>query len=201
MENKEAKTKYRVLPAIKKRWSPRAFDDKPVEKEKIRSLFEAARWTPSRFNQQPWRYVIGFKGDETYTLIMDTLIPNNQRWAFNAPVLIAAFGRKFLNESEDNNTAYQYDTGQSVAFMTFQATEEGLHVRQMGGFSARKMVENFQVPVHYKPLTVLAVGYLAEPNQLPKELELLERKERTRFDFDDIVFSGNFGRKSNLFDD
>lgn len=201
MNNKEAKTKYPIHPVLKKRWSPRAFSDKPVEPEKVRSLFEAARWTPSSFNQQPWRYIIGFKGDETYTLIMDALTANNRNWALNAPVLIAAFGRKFLNESEDNNMAYQYDTGQSVASMTFQATEEGLFVRQMGGFNARTMAGNFQVPVHYKPLVVLAVGYIGEPELLPKELEAKERKERTRFDFDDIVFSGNFGRKSNLFDE
>lgn len=200
MDNKKAKTKHSIHEILESRWSPRAFADKPVEKQKIRSLFEAARWTPSSYNQQPWRFVVGFREDETYRKIYEALAGPNKPWAKDAPVLIASFGRKFLNDSEDNNLPYQYDTGQSVASLSFQATHMGLYVHQMGGFSARKMVKNFEVPVQYKPMTVLAVGYIGTPDQLPESLQEAEKAERTRFDFDDIVFSGNFGMKSGLFD-
>ncbi|MCF8230875.1 MAG: nitroreductase family protein [Bacteroidales bacterium] len=200
MKNKEAKTKYPIHPNLKKRWSPRAFDEKPVEKDKIRRLFEALRWTPSSYNQQPWRLIIGFKGDETYTLIMDALSSRNQSWAINAPVLIAVFGRKFQNNSEDNNKVYQFDVGQSMAYLTVQAMEENLYVHQMAGIKPEKMVENFEVPVQYKPLTAAAIGYIGDPEILPENMYDSEIAERTRFDFDEIIFSGKFGRKSSLFE-
>lgn len=200
MKNKEAKTKYSIHPNLKKRWSPRAFDEKPVEKNKIRRLFEALRWTPSSYNQQPWRLIVGFKGDETYTLIMDALSSRNQSWAINAPILIAVFGRKFQNNSEDNNKVYQFDVGQSMAHLTFQAMEEDLYVHQMAGINPEKMVENFEVPAQYKPLTAAAIGYIGDPEILPENMYDSEVAERTRFDFDEIIFSGKFGRESSLFE-
>jgi nitroreductase len=200
MSKKEAKNVYPIHGLLKQRWSPRAFSEKVVEKEKLQSVFEAARWSPSSYNQQPWRFIVGRKGDATYEKIMDALGAFNQRWAITAPVLVATLGRKFNNNSEENNLVYQYDAGQSVAHMSVEATNRGLYVHQMGGFDPKKIIKHFEVPVQYKPLTVLAIGYIGDPEQIEESLKKAELAERDRFDFDDFVFSGNFGGKSGLFD-
>lgn len=200
MSKKEAKNRYPILDLLKTRWSPRAFADKEVEKEKLQAVFEAARWAPSSFNQQPWRFIVGRKGDKTYDKIVDALAEFNQIWAPTAPVLVATIGRKINNNSEKDNLVYQYDAGQAVAHLTVEATNQGLYVHQMGGFDPKKVINHFDVPIQYKPLTVIAIGYIGDPGQLEGGMKSSELAERDRFDFDELVFSGNFGQKSGLFD-
>lgn len=200
MSHKKAKTQYPIHDLLEKRWSPRAFHSKNIEKEKLQSLFEAARWSPSSYNQQPWRFIVGQKGDATYDKIMDSLVEFNQNWAISAPVLVVTLGRKFNNNSENNNLAYQYDAGQAVAHMTVEATNLGLYMHQMGGFDPKKIIKHFDVPIQYKPLTVLALGYIGSPEQLEGGIQEAEKAERDRFVFDDFIFSERFGEKSGLFD-
>jgi len=201
MIHKKAKTKYPIHDLLEKRWSPRAFHSKNIEKQKLQSLFEATRWSPSSYNQQPWRFIVGQKGEETYDKIMDSLVEFNQKWATTAPVLVVTLGRKFNNNSDDNNLAYQYDAGQAVANMTVEATNLGLYMHQMGGFDPKKIIQHFDVPIQYKPLTVLALGYIGNPEQLEGGIQQAEKAERDRFAFDDFIFSGRFGEKSGLFDE
>ncbi len=200
MNKKDARTTYPIHELLKQRWSPRAFAAKPVEKETLRSLFEAARWSPSSYNQQPWRFVIGQNGDESYKKIMDSLVEFNQKWASTAPVLVAVIGRTINNNGEGKNKVYQYDAGQSVAHLSIEAMYHGLYVHQMGGFDPQKIVAHFSVPGEYHPLTVLAIGHLGDPEQLEGGMKKSELAERSRFDFDDFVFSGNFGENSGLFE-
>lgn len=200
MNKKEAKNIYPIHSLLKQRWSPRAFDSKPIETKKLQALFEAARWSPSSYNQQPWRFIVGQKGDESYDLILNALWEFNQQWASSAPLLIAVVGRTTNNNGEGDNAVYHYDAGQAVAHLSIEATHQGLHVHQMGGFIPDKIAENFNVPNEYHPLTVLAVGFIGNPDQLEEGMKKRELAERGRFDFDDFVFSGNFGEKSGIFD-
>ena len=200
MNKKDARTTYPVHELLKQRWSPRAFADKPVEKEKLRSLFESARWSPSSYNQQPWRFIIGQNGDDSYKKIMDALVEFNQKWASSAPVLIAVIGRSINNSGEGKNAVFQYDAGQSVALLSVEAMNQGLYVHQMGGFDRKKIAAHFGVPEEYKPVTVLAIGYIGNPDKLEGGLKNSELSERDRFDFDEFVFSGNFGENSGLFE-
>ncbi len=197
--NKDAINKYNINPVLKKRWSPRAFSEKSVEKEKLQSIFEAARWTPSSSNQQPWRFIIGFKGDATYNLIMNSLVEFNQIWAQTAPVLIVSLGKVKNNKGADN-TSFSYDVGQAVAHMTFQAASMDLYVHQMGGFDTQIIQITFNLPKDITPQTVFSIGYLGDPKVLHPNLKKLEYAERERIDFDEFVFSGTFGQKSDLFD-
>ncbi len=201
MSHKKAKTTYPIHDLLEKRWSPRAFHSKNIEKEKLQSLFAAARWSPSSYNQQPWRFIVGQKGEATYDKIMDSLVEFNQNWAISAPVLVVTLGRKFNNNSENNNLVYQYDAGQAVAHMTVEATNQGLYMHQMGGFDPKKIIKHFDVPIQYKPLTVLALGYIGSSEQLEGALQQAEKAERNRFAFDDFIFSERFGEKSGLFDE
>ncbi len=191
---KSAKTIHNIHPILKKRWSPRAFTSKAVEKEKISRIFEAARWSPSAFNEQPWRFILGQKGSQTWNKIFNTLVEFNQAWAKNADILVITVGRKTLTDSNKPNGSFHYDVGQSVAHLTFQVMHEGLHMHQMGGFSKEKAFSAFNIPEEYEPLTVLAIGYIGEPEILEGNFIKMEKSPRERKPFNDILFEDNFGQ-------
>jgi nitroreductase len=191
--NKYAKTAYPINDLAKKRWSPRAFLDKPIEKEKIISLFEAARWSASGGNEQPWHFIVGVHPDETWQKIFSTLDQGNQAWNQHVPVLIMAIGNKISSWDGNISPVYQYDTGQSVAHLSIEAMNQGLHVHQMGGFSSEKALELFDIPETYQPMTVIAVGYIGDPETLPEKLKHRELQDRKRKKLREMVFSGKFG--------
>ena len=196
---KFAKTIYPVNDLSKIRWSPRAFAGKPVEEKKIRSILEAARWSPSSGNEQPWRFMIGFREDETWQKIFKTLDESNKVWVRSVPVLLLCIGKKVRSRNNAPYAHFQYDTGQSVAHLTFEATYQGLFVHQMAGFDPDLAIREFEIPPDHQPLTVIALGYIGDPSSLTDKLKERELSVRKRKDFDELVFSGIFGQKSNLF--
>lgn len=196
---KDANTLFPIHPLLKKRWSPRAFDPKPVEPRLLHSLFEAARWSASGGNQQPWRFIIGCKGDETYDKIFRILDNGNQVWAGLAPVLVVSVGRKILNRQNTANSSYRYDVGQAVAHLSIQATELGLFVHQMGGFYPDAAREIFEIPELFDPLTVFAIGYPGDLSLLDDFNQKRELEPRERIAFHEFVFSTRFGNPSSLF--
>jgi len=196
--NKEAKTTYPINDLAKKRWSPRAFLDKPVEKEKLVSLFEAARWSASGGNEQPWRFIVGVRPDDTWQKIFSILNEGNQEWNQHVPVLILAIGNKISSWDGDISPVYQYDTGQAVAHLSIEALNQGLFVHQMGGFSWEKAVDLFDIPETFQPLTVIGAGYIGNPDMLPEKLKQRELLERKRKDLKEIIFSGKFGNASPI---
>lgn len=192
--NKKAQTKWEIHTVLEERWSPRAFSDKAVEIEKVQQFFEAARWAPSASNEQPWRFIVGFKGDETYQKIVDTFVEFNQLWAVTAPVLILTAGNtKSLKNPGKPNATFKYDVGQAVAHLSFQAHADGLHVHQMAGFDADKAAELFNVPEDFKVLTAIAVGYIGDPEILHPNLKSMEYDKRQRNEISELVFTGSFG--------
>ncbi len=195
---KQANTNFPIHPHLEKRWSPRAFSDKKVEKEKLQRIFEAARWTPSANNEQPWYFVVGEAGDETYKKIFETLVEFNQLWAKTAPVVVLAVGKINSPKSGSKNAWFKYDVGQSVANLTFQATQEGLWAHQMGGFDAEKVRTLFDIPVGYEAISAIALGYMGDYKVLHPNLQKLELADRERKNLDDFVFSNTFGEKSSL---
>ncbi|HOI87495.1 MAG TPA: nitroreductase family protein [Lentimicrobium sp.] len=198
MSIKSASNDYPLLTHLKERWSPRAFDNRFIEPAKIRSIFEAARWAPSGFNAQPWYFITGLKGDETYDQIASSMVDFNKLWATQAPLLFVAIAKETGPKGEPNPTAL-YDLGQSIAHLTIQAMEEGLYVHQMGGFDADEIRDNFDVPDGYKVVTLVAVGYLGKPDTLHPNLKPMEISPRERRKAKESVFSGKFGISSNLF--
>lgn len=101
--NKQAKTKYGIHSLLENRWSPRSFRDISIEKEKLQRIFEAASWSPSCFNEQPWRFIVGEKGNETYNKILEGLVEFNKKWAVNAPVLIVSLAKKYFSKNYKEN--------------------------------------------------------------------------------------------------
>lgn len=199
MKIKLAANKYPIHDLLVKRWSPRAFENQFIQPDIVRGLFEAARWSPSASNIQPWYFILGLKGDETYASIASTLVEFNLLWATRAPLLFVTVYSEF-NAKGDPNPIALYDLGQSVAHLTVQATSQGLHVHQMTGFDAEKAQEIFNIPEGFKAASVIAVGYLGNYNDLHPNLIAGETSARERRNTCDTVFSGKFGLTSKLFE-
>jgi nitroreductase len=195
---KPATTAFPINALAMQRWSPRAYLEIPVEKEKLASLFEAARWSPSGGNEQPWRFIVGVKPDETWEKIYSALDDGNREWNHRVPVLILACANKISNWDGNISPFYQYDTGQAVAHLTLEAVNQGLYAHQMGGFYEDKCRELFDIPDTFAVMTTIAVGYTGDPGILNEKLRLRELQPRKRQDLAEMVFSGKFGEVSPI---
>jgi nitroreductase len=194
---KAPSTDYSVHHLIASRWSPRAYDPKPVEREKLQRIFEAARWTASANNLQPWYFMVGLKGDEVYQKIFDSLVEFNQLWSVNAPVLVLAIA-KTTNAKGEPSKSYAYDLGQSVAILSLQAMEEGVYTHQMGGFDASCARLALEIPEEYKILVAFTLGYLGDVEILQPNLQKFEMSPRSRRPVSESVFTGSFGHKADF---
>jgi nitroreductase len=174
---------------IRRRWSPRAFSDKEVTPAELKKLFEAARWAASSSNEQPWRFLVGRRGDETYQKIFASLVEFNQSWAKSAPVLILSVAKKTFTGKGAPNHYNLHDTGAATANLGLQATADGLHTHSMAGFDAEQARASFAIPSDYDIGAVTAVGYFGEPAALPEHLLKIEVAPRQRKPLEEFVFS------------
>jgi nitroreductase len=170
------------------RWSPRAFADGPIPAEDLKKGFEAARWAASSYNEQPWRFVVGHRGDATYQKIFDSLVPFNQSWAKSAPVLVLSAARKHFAHNGQVNHHSWHDTGAAMANFNTQITALGLHAHSMAGFDHDKAKANLNIPDDFDTVAVTAVGYLGDPESLPEGLRTQEVSPRQRKDLKEFVF-------------
>ena len=171
------------------RWSPRSYADRDVPIEDLKRGFEAARWAASSFNEQPWRFVVGRRGDATYKKIFDTLVQFNQDWTKSAPVLILSVARKHFVHNGQINRHSWHDTGAAMANFVLQSTALGLHAHSMAGFDHQKAKAAFHIPDDFETVAVTAVGYLGDPESLPEEMRKSEVAPRQRKDLKEFVFS------------
>ncbi|QSE96459.1 nitroreductase family protein [Fulvivirga lutea] len=178
---------YPIIEPIANRWSPRAFADKAVTKEDIMPLFEAARWAASCFNEQPWRFKVGIKGEEMYDKIFNTLGEFNQNWVKTAPVVVLVCAKKAFDHNGKPNAHSWYDSGQAVANLATQATANGLYLHQMAGFDRDKAEKEVVKDDHYDAICVFALGHLGNPDQLPDQLKEKEEAKQQRLGLDQIV--------------
>ena len=190
---KPTNNNYPVNQFVKQRWSPRAFDEKPIDKERINSILEAARWAASAYNEQPWRFIVGIKGDETYEKILSTLVEWNQQWAGKAPVLVLNLGKKTFTRGGKKNVMFKYDLGQAAAFMCLEAVNHGVYTHQMSGFDPEKAAELLHIPGDFQAVTVTAFGYYGRAEDLPEDMYKSEMAERERRPLNETVFFGDFG--------
>jgi Nitroreductase len=176
-----------VMEVIQKRRSSRAYADKSVEKEKIHSLFEAARWAPSSLNEQPWFYIYATRDQELWSKIFEAVKEGNKIWAKNAPLLICSFARKNYIRFEHPNPAARYDLGAANAFLSLQAAHLGLNVHQMAGFDSQIIIKNLGVPDEFEPFIVMAIGYPGDVEKLPENLKAREFAPRERYIEEEFV--------------
>jgi nitroreductase len=195
---KPADAHYPIHDLLSRRWSPRAFADRPVASDVLRSLWEAARWAPSSANEQPWNFLVATKDDQQeFDRMLGCLVDGNQVWAKQAPVLMVSVAGK-LDRDKDPNPHAWYDVGQAVADLSVQATALGLFVHQMAGILPDKIRELYQIPDSHEPVTGIALGYPGAPEQLPDKLRQRELAARIRKPIGEFVFTGRWGQKSTL---
>ena len=174
---------------IRRRWSPRAYSDKEVPTAELKRLFEAARWAASSSNEQPWRFLVGRRGDETYQKIFNALVEGNQSWAKSAPVLVLSVAKKVFTNNGKPNAYGMHDTGAASATLALQATADGLHTHSMAGFDREQARASFAIPSDYEIGAVTAIGYFGDPADLPEHLQKMEVSPRQRKPLEEFVFS------------
>ena len=179
---------------IRERWSPRAFADKPVAADVLRSVFEAARWAPSSNNEQPWSYLVATKEDkENFAKTLEVLVEFNAGWAKHAAVLAIGVARLAFAKNNAPNRNASYDLGAATALLSIEATARGLRVHQMAGFDPEKARRAFGIPPEWDAFAAMAIGYPGEPASLPDSLKVREMAPRTRKPVSDFVMSGHWG--------
>jgi nitroreductase len=196
---KPAPTQYPIHELISRRWSPRAFADRPVEPSVLCSLFEAARWAASSSNEQPWHYLVASKADGAeFDRLLSCLMPGNVRWVKDAPVLMLSVARMtFEDDGKPNRHAF-HDVGQAAANLAIQATALGLFIHQMAGFYPDKARAEFAIPADCEPVAAIAIGYPGDPERLPDDLKKREHNPRERKPISEFVFTRAWGHRSPI---
>jgi len=197
--SKDANPDHPIHQLFVKRWSPYAFSDRPVPEEDLRALLEAARWSASNFNEQPWRYIVATRKDpEEFERLLSCLDESNQSWAKSAPVLaLGCAALKFARNGQPNTTA-EHDLGAASTYLSMEATHRGLSVHQMAGILPDRAREVYQIPDGFRPLTGLAIGYVGNPNTLPQKHKELDLGPRQRKSLAELVFGGRWGTTSEV---
>ena len=188
---KPAEADHPIHDLLRERWSPRAFATRPVERAKLKSLFEAARWAPSANNRQPWRFVVCTSDQPMdHARLAATLNERNRRWAEHAPVLILVVAQ--LSPQTGKELASLYDVGLAVGNLMTQAVDLGLVMRQMGGFNTEQAQAALAIPEGYIPVAVIALGYPGSLHALPEDLRERELASRGRKPLREFVFEGRW---------
>jgi len=191
--SKSNQVEYPVADLIEKRKSRRAYAAQSIEPEKIKSLFEAARWAPSSMNEQPWTYIYATKDQpDLWNKLVDLLNESNRVWALHAPLLILSLSRKAHLRNGANNVFARYDTGSANTLLSIQATQLGLNVHQMGGYDRQKAINSLNIPEEFEPLVVMAIGYPGDPESLSENLKLREVAPRERYTQEYFVMNKSF---------
>ncbi len=197
MTTKAATTSIPIHDIIARRWSPRAFDaERSVSSGQITSLLEAARWAPSCFGDEPWRFVICNKStnETAWQQALECLAPKNQEWAVNAPVLILACTDSLFRQNGKPNRWAQYDTGAAAISLCMQAVDLGLAAHQMGGFDPDAARSAFNIPEQFTPMAMIAVGHQADANILDEDFKAAELVERKRWPLPENCFDGEWNK-------
>ncbi len=195
MPDKRASADHPIHELLAARWSPYAFLDRPVSEADLQSLFEAARWAPSSYNEQPWSYLVATRENpDQFQQLLSCLVEGNQVWAKAAPVLaVGIVSLKFALNGKDNRAAV-HDLGLAAGNLLVEATARGLFVHQMIGILPDRVRALFGLPDGCEAWTGLAIGYRGDPAQLPDRLKERDLAPRGRKPLSQFVFSGKWGR-------
>jgi nitroreductase len=193
---KPAPADHPILDLLARRWSTRSFADRPVDREMVASLFEAARWAPSSGNGQPWSFLVATKDNPAeHERMASVLVPGNA-WAHKAPVL--ALSVAALDRGDKTNRHAYHDVGLATENLVIQAHSMGLAIHMMAGFNVDMAREVFEIPVRHDPVTMIAIGYPGHPDSLPEDLRKKDLAPRQRKLIREFVFTGKFGQPAAL---
>lgn len=187
---KKAPTELELHPLITNRWSPRALDvNDIISNGDLHAILEAARLAPSAFNEQPWRFIFGKRGDETFNQILNGLGEFNQLWAKNSSTLLLVVGTKQRGNG-DPHPSYQYDLGLAVSQGTFEAHHRGYVTHQMTGFNHDVMCQTFDLTT-FEPVVVVAIGRQTDSDILPAQMAEREKALPNRKSLTELIIKGS----------
>lgn len=187
---KKAPTNLDLHPLLVNRWSPRALDvNDVISSDDLHAILEAARLAPSAFNEQPWRFIVGKRGEETFNQILNGLGEFNQKWAKNSSALLLVAGTK-QRSNGDPHPSYQYDLGLSVSQGTFEAHHRGYVTHQMTGFNHDVMCKTFDLTT-FEPVVVVAIGKQDSADILPEQMAEREKAQPSRKELSELILKGS----------
>jgi len=186
---KKANTDHPIHELIKNRWSPYKFSDRSVPREELLSLLEAARWAPSSYNEQPWRFIIAPREQtQEFKKLLSCLVQANQEWAKNASVLVLGITHLTFDRTGKENKAAIHDLGAAVSHLSFEATTRGISVHQMIGIEPQKARQVYTIPEDYEVLIAFAIGYPDLSETAIDDLAIRDRTPRVRKTIAEFVF-------------
>jgi len=189
----QRKPTYPINDMFIKRWSPRAMSGEPIDQGQLMRLFEAARWAPSSYNGQPWRFIYARRDTKHWAKLFNLMVPFNQGWAKNAAVLVVVIAKKTFEYNGKPSRTYAFDAGSAWMSLALQGSLDGLVVHGMEGFDYDKAKTELQISDDFEVLAMVAIGKPGKVSDLPKELQerevLTDRKPLT-----ELVFEGMFAK-------
>jgi len=196
---KKASPDHPIQKLLADRWSPYSFADRPVADADLCSMFEAARWAASSYNEQPWTYFVATRRDSgEFERLLSCLVPDNQAWAKAAPVLVLCVVSLKFSKTKKDNRAAVHDLGLASANLVVEATSRELSVHQMIGIIPEKARELYQIPEYFAAWTAMAIGYKAHSDELHDGLHERDLAPRQRKPIGQFVFNGSWGRTASL---
>lgn len=186
---KTAETNYPILDLIAKRWSPRAFSNQDITDETLNTILEAASWSFSANNEQPWRYIVAKRGTETFQKISELFTSGNKTWAPNAAALMISIIKTTFERDNSVNKAAMHDVGAANAHLALEARAHNVFTHFIGGFDKNKTKEVFNLPEGFEPIACIALGYLGSPEQLNETLKPREEQPRERRPLSEFVLN------------
>lgn len=183
---------YDILPQISTRWSMRSFSNEPVLPKEYLPLFEAARWAPSCFNEQPWKFIIA-DTPESHEKVAGVLTDSNKIWASKAPLLIVLCAVKVFAANGKDNYWNRFDSGTAWGYFSIEAEKRGLAAHAMGGFDKDKAIRIFELPADIEPITIIALGKPGKKDSLPPDLRERENPG-LRKPLSSILFYGSMNQ-------
>lgn len=197
MFSKKAITRVPIHELLASRWSGKAYDpDRPLAREQIEALMEAAQWAPSCYGEQPWRYIVCDRSinPDAWRNALACLSEGNQSWSVNAPLLFLACADSVFEKKDGSNRWGQHDTGAASENLCLQATAMGLMAHQMGGFDVEAARTAFAIPGRYMPMAIIAIGYQLPLERMADAMRMRELNERNRKLLEENFFNGQWSQ-------
>ena len=190
----ERKPTFKINSLILNRWSPRSIMAEELDDDTIMSLFEAARWAPSSYNNQPWRFIYAKRNTKYWNNLFDLLVESNKVWAKNAALLVVVISNKRFEYNGKLSVTHQYDAGAAWENLALEATSRGLVAHGMQGFDYKKARENLNIPDDFDVMAMIAIGKKGLKENLPPNLQEKENPN-DRKPLNEIIMEGVFTRK------
>jgi nitroreductase len=168
------KPTYPIDSLFLNRWSSRSMTGEELDDNEIMTLFEAARWAPSSFNNQPWRFIYAKRNSQYWDRIFNLLLEGNKRWANNAAVLVVVVSNKNFEYNDQYSITHQYDAGAAWENLALQASLKGLVAHGMQGFDYERARKELEVPDNFDVVAMIAIGKRGPKDKLPEDLQKKE---------------------------